>query len=426
MLRTADIPALSEMRAGVDRVKALKPPAESHVAETRGAAAVIPLVAAPYRWVEPAQVPRRDWLFKRHYARGFLSATVGAGAAGKSSRSKMDQISMVIGRNLDTGEPIPGGPLRVWALDLEDPMEEAQRRIQAVCLRYRVTAADIGGRLFLNSGRDRSIKVASETRDGLVLSSADIEALKAQLIAHRIDVLIIDPYVASHAIGENDNTKQDAVAQVWRSIATDCNVSVEALHHVRKANGQELTIDDVRGAGAFVNAARSVRLLSTMSPEDARKFGISEERRRFYTWLNPHAKANMAPPVNVREWYESESVELGNGDGVRPGDSIGVSVRWSPPDAMDDVTAADVLKLQAELRAMPLDRLQDECRVYRNSNGWIGRIVGRLMDIDVTDDQGRSQIERIVSEWARCGILRRAEFKDTKGKTRPYYTLGGS
>jgi hypothetical protein len=384
------------------------------------------IVATPYRWVDPKKVPRRGFLFRKHYIRQFISMTVAPGGMGKTTLSVIDVLSMVCGRNLLTGEKIPGGGLRVWFYQCEDPLDEMQRKVQAACLHYGLTESDIGGRLFMNSGRDVPLVVAREKNGMIFYVPLDIAAVKAEAKNNKIDVMILDPLVATHRVNENDNSAQDEVMQIWKDIATECNMAIEALHHLRKTNGIEATIDDARGAGALVNSVRSARIVCSMSPHDAKMFGIEEERRRFYGWVNPNAKANFAPPSNVREWFEMASVDLGNGDEDSESDKIGVVVPWVPRDAMADVTAGHVDDLRILMSRMDEDALRTQCRVSPLANGWIGQLVGSILEIDVTDGKGKAEVNRVVKAWERSKVLKQDDYKDRKGKIRPFYRLGSS
>lgn len=101
--------------------------------------------AKPFVWRNPSTLPRRQWLYQRHYIRKFVTADAGPPASGKSIRTTVDAVSMAIGRDLFTGEPM-AAPLRVWLYSTEDPQEEIDRKVMAVCKRYGITAADLGGR----------------------------------------------------------------------------------------------------------------------------------------------------------------------------------------------------------------------------------------------------------------------------------------
>src|SRR5262245_2165815 len=62
------------------------------------------LIAAPYRWRDPATIPRRQFLFGRHYIRGTIGATIGAGGRAKTTKGLLEFVGMACGRNLLTGE----------------------------------------------------------------------------------------------------------------------------------------------------------------------------------------------------------------------------------------------------------------------------------------------------------------------------------
>ena len=48
----------------------------------------------------------------------------------------------------------PAKPLRVSYWNGEDPLEETERRVAAICQHYGITENDLGGRPFIDSGRE--------------------------------------------------------------------------------------------------------------------------------------------------------------------------------------------------------------------------------------------------------------------------------
>src|SRR5258708_34331701 len=154
--------------------------------------------ASPYIWIDAAQIPPRQWLHGRHFIRKFLSATISAGGTGKSSLELLDAISMVSGIDLLTGNKIQ--TRAVWYWNGEDPLEELQRRVQAIALHYGLTEGDLGGRLFLDSGRQQRIVVArDDRRHGITVNRPLVASMVETLAAHRIDVAILDPFISVHA-----------------------------------------------------------------------------------------------------------------------------------------------------------------------------------------------------------------------------------
>src|SRR5262245_29453231 len=155
-------------------------------------------------WTDPADIPMRDWLYGRLLIRKFVTATIAPGGLGKSSLITAEALAQVSGKALLGIKP--SGRLRVWLWSLEDPQEETRRKIQAAAAHHGLTAEDIGNRLFVDSGRDRPLVVATADRNGATIVRPVVDRLIAEIIDKQIDVLIIDPFVSCHEVPENDNT----------------------------------------------------------------------------------------------------------------------------------------------------------------------------------------------------------------------------
>jgi RecA-family ATPase len=79
-------------------------------------------------WIDPANIPLRDWLYGRLLIRKFVTATIAPGGLGKSSLITAETISQVSGKDL-LGVT-PNDQLRVWPWNQEDQKEETQRKIR--------------------------------------------------------------------------------------------------------------------------------------------------------------------------------------------------------------------------------------------------------------------------------------------------------
>jgi hypothetical protein len=84
--------------------------------------------------------------------------------------------------------------------------------------------------LFTDTGRTTPIKLAKEAgQNGMTMATPLVDALIAEVRAREIDLLLIDPFVASHSISENDNVKIDRVMKEGWNIITergDCGVGI--------------------------------------------------------------------------------------------------------------------------------------------------------------------------------------------------------
>ena len=274
---------------------------------------------SPFTWRDPATIPPRQWLYARHFIRKYVSCTISAGGVGKSTLELGDALSMTTGHALLGHRPV--APLRIWVWNGEDPLDELERRVAAICLHYRITPEEIGNRLFLDSGREKEIIVAQAERSGFKIAVPIVDALKAAIAENKIDVLIVDPFVSSHRVSENDNGAIDAVVKTWAKIADTTGCAIDLVHHVRKTGGAEITAEDGRGASALVAAARSVRVLNVMTDDEAARAGVDNRRSYFRV---DNGKSNLAPPPDKSDWFRIVSQPLGNG-GAGPEDFVGVS-----------------------------------------------------------------------------------------------------
>lgn len=377
--------------------------------------------AKVFEWTDPSTIAPREWLYGRHYMRGMVSATAGVGGAGKSTLINVELVSMAIGRDLlRGGRPIPVGPLTVWGHNGEDPYSELVRRIMAVCQHYGVTREDLGGRLRITSGRETPLLMAREIKgSSMVAPTGQSGEVRAEIAKHGIQVLVIDPFVTTHQVSENDNGMIDQVMGVLRDVADGAGCAVEVCHHFRKLNGDEPSVDSIRGASSIVGAARSARVVAAMSKDEAAKYGIEDEQRGFYSWLQ-NGKANMQPPTHKRRWLQMVSVNLGNSREPYDADEVGVITEWSPPETETALNPAEYRMVRrAVIEATPLTQLRADVR----STGWIGLLIARVLERDHTDKLVKSQMQMLIGRLVANGSLIREELRDaSQGRTAAVFS----
>lgn len=356
-------------------------------APATGSAAVSSLrLPTEFHWRDPATIPPRPWLYGRHLIRKQVSVTVAPGGVGKSSLTICEGLAMASGREL-LGEWTAQG-LNVWIFNLEDPRDELDRRIIAAMQHHRIAPQDIEGRLFVDTGRERSLCTAIQTKEGVRIVVPEMEALAAEIAARRIDVIVIDPFVSSHQVGENDNGAIDLVAKEWARLADRCNCAIELVHHTRKTNGEEATTESGRGATALLAAARSGRVLNKMTDEMKDEAGVKADPATYFAVTRD--KANLAP-VGNRVWRRMASVQLANGD------SVGVAEVWEWPDTFDGYGVGDLLAVQHALdgqQARYSDQAGDE---------WAGVTVAKVLGLNPVAD--RRRIKKMIEAWLKSGAL---------------------
>lgn len=361
---------------------------DAHVAEfPRDRADRLP---TEFVWRDPSTISPRPWLYGRHLIRKQVSVTVAPGGVGKSSLTISEALAMASGRDFLGDWTAPG--LKVWIYNLEDARDELEPRIIAAMQHHGVAGDEVEGRLFLDTGWERALCMAVQTRGGTQVIKPEMEALAQEILARKIDVLVIDPFVSSHQVSENDNGAIDTVAKEWARLANYCNCAIELVHHSRKTNGEEATTESARGASALLGAARSGRVLNKMSDDLKADAGVQDDPATYFAVSRD--KANLAPSGN-RVWRRMASVRLSNGD------DVGVAEVWKWPETFDGVTVKDLLAVQIALNDSGL-RYSDQVK-----EGWAGDLVAEKLGLDAAAD--RKRIKRIIETWLTNGALVKGE-----------------
>lgn len=360
---------------------------------TAGGKPATKVPATPFKWVDPTTLPQRAWLYGDHLIRKFVSLTIAPGGVGKSSLAIVEALAMASGKALLGIKP--RGKLRVWYWCGEDPLEELQRRVMAAALHHGLVQKDIDGSLFLDSGRTTEIIVAEQTRDGFLVNEHTVEGIIRSIRENRVDVLIVDPFVSTHRIGENDNGAMDRVVKLWARIADETNCAVELVHHARKTGGNEVTVEDGRGAVALLAAARSARTLNSMSEEEARRFDIAHRRLHFRV---DNGKTNLAPPPEDAQWYRLVAFDLENG-APGPSDKVGVVTAWTPSEFLQVLNIEDLLATQRLIH-------DGEWRRNVRSPSWVGNAVAKALVFNRAVPGVDHKIEGLLKLWIRNGSLK--------------------
>ncbi|WP_269514134.1 AAA family ATPase [Brevundimonas subvibrioides] len=366
----------------------------------------------PFVWRDPATMPRRQWVYGRHLIRRFVSATFAPGGVGKSALVLSEAMAMA------SGKPVlgirPRERLRVGYWNGEDPFEETERRALAASLLHDLYRDDLEGWLHLGSGREDEVIIAEQGPSGATILGPNVEAVLDTIRTLRLDVVIIDPFVSSHRVTENDNNAIDLVAKRWGKIADVTNTAIELVHHTRKTNGAETTVEDGRGAVSLLNAARSARVLNAMSKEERERAGVKPGEAYFRV---ENGKANLAPPAEGADWFQVASVDLGNGDDYEPSDNVGAVRTWQWPDAFDGVTAADLLAVQRAIDG-------GQWRENSQANEWAGRAVADTLGLNLDDAGDKSKVKSLLARWLKEGALNRVMAPDKTRQERPMIEVG--
>jgi hypothetical protein len=360
------------------------------------------LLFRPARLPDPETIQPRPWLYSTQLLRGYVSVLVAPGGVGKTG------YAMGVALCLATGQPLFGEKIfervNVAVLNLEDPMDELERRLAALMIRHKVHRDDVEGRYYLYSSDDRRLTIATLSNDGFEILHPDEEAIIREIQAHDIGALVIDPFAESHDLEENSNPQMVKAAAAWRRIARATGCAILLLHHVRKGTASDM--DAARGAKALTDSARVGILLSTMTQDEAEEFGIPVEDRFGYVRLDD-AKSNMARKAATARWFELETIELGNVTIAYPsGDRVAAVSCWKPPSAMGELTVLQCNDALDDISRGPREGVRYSQGRSGGTTRWVGQV---LIDLfGVSDKRAAS----IIYTWMKNGVLEVRNYDD--------------
>ena len=357
----------------------------------------------PYNMFDALTLPRREWVYGYDYIRKYISVTASAGGIGKSSLINVEALAIA------TGKPLLGTAVKqqtnVWVINLEDPISEMQMRTIAVMQHYGITPEEIKGRLFMDGEDTIKITLAAEGRDGLITNDDMLAHITRKVRENKIGVVVLDPFVSAHLVNENNNGSIQAVVAMLRKLARDTNSSVQLVHHIRKTNGDDATIDSVRGAGSLIGAARAARVINRITPEDAIALGV-DEHEALGIFRVDDGKANLAPPSDKAVYRRMQSVEIANGE------HIGVATEFKLPDLFDGVTADNARNVQKLVNEAEANQTPYKANVQAKQ--YVGHAVAEELNLDMEKPGDKAKVKAIVKQWLKTNVLKAAEMYDKR------------
>jgi hypothetical protein len=367
---------------------------------------------------DPRKIPLREWMHAKHYIRKHVVMTSAPGDFGKTSLALCNAIEMATGLGLIGPAPLLG-PYRVAYWNAEDPDEEIDRRIAAICLHHNIDQNLLKDHLIIGGMLPMGSRIAWFENGKVVFDNKLISQTEEYIKDFKIDCMIFDPLIAFHSVPENDIAMEKLLKQGFGQIAVKHDCCIELCQHMRKSGagqyGGELSGDDSRGSSSIKDAVRSMRVLNRMSKDEASVANIPDEERRAYLRID-RGKGNMLPPQKAT-WFRLECVDLQNGDGYRPGDEVQVAEGWTYPLVIDAVNPDDLKWLLGEVS-------QGDYRLNAQAKDWVGYLLIRRLKLDPNDDQDKKRVAAVIKALLKNGTITTVPRRDKNSEWRDYVVPG--
>jgi len=285
-------------------------------------------------------LPKRDWVLGHRLITGFVTVTVAPGGVGKSMFTMLEALAVATGKPLLGEKPRKIGPVVIY--NTEDPLDEIQRRILAICIQYEIDLEELKN-VYLLSGIDEPLRLA-RTIQGVTQVTKDNDKLIKLVKDTGAILLCVDPFIRTHAVQENDNNAIDTVVQCFSKLANRCSCAVSIIHHTRKlpAGTGAGDMDISRGASSLVSAARIATTLTVMGEKEAKSLQIPEHERYWYI-RSDNAKGNMSAPAKHAQWYKKISVKIPNGDSVGTLELVDLTANYSDKELVSRLEAESLV-----------------------------------------------------------------------------------
>lgn len=312
--------------------------------KANGAAHPEPEKAVPFPFhdalvEDESAIRRRRWVGGAGaFPRPKVACISGAPGTHKTTVALSLSIMLAIGRAW-AGLIDPEAPCRVLIACVEDDIDEVRRRVHAFvnanCDRPDERALIRKNLQIIDLSEE--VPLYEVTSEGKTLARPAVKRLLASILAHRADLVVLDPLIELHTGEEQSNTAMLSVLRQLRMIASECDCVVLVLHHETKA-GDGAPLQRLRGAGSIGGAIRRHWSMRAMTQDEAKEMNIAEGLRDLYVKIE--GGKNQYGRLRSTGWFAVEERELANGDGAH------LLVPWDPaPFTLTPELRADALRV---------------------------------------------------------------------------------
>lgn len=305
-------------------------------------------------------IPRRRWVGGAGaFPRPKVACISGAPGTHKTTVALSVAIMLAIGRAW-AGLIAPEAPCRVLIACIEDDIDEVRRRVHA----FVKANCDLPHERALIRDNLRIIDLSEEvplyevSAEGRTMARPAVGRLQASILAHRAELVVLDPLIELHTGEETNNSVMVSVLRQPRAIAAESDCVILVLHHETKA-GDGAPLQRLRGAGSIGGSIRRHWSMRAMTQDEAADMNIADDLRDLYVKIE--GGKNQYGRLRSTGWFVVEERELANGDGTH------LLAPWNPApfDVTPEVRVAALRVLREGVEGEP-------CSMSNNAKACLG------------------------------------------------------
>jgi AAA domain/Bifunctional DNA primase/polymerase, N-terminal len=246
------------------------------------------------------------------------------------------------------------------------------------------------------------------SREAIADLIEDMKAVDAKMqerFGVRLGVIIIDTLGRAFSMNdENDNAEANAIIGSLDRLSVDTGAAVVAVHHYGKTEAVGL-----RGASAWRGGADTV--LSVLADRNETTGAVSNRRLAL-----AKSREDEEGPLSGFELVE---VRVGVDEDL---ETI-TTCRVEPREARRASCDTDVPPEKAQ---ECLDALRGKDHRYdKQAPAWAGRVIARVLAIDLGIDGAKRAVEKIIDRWIAKGVLESFTAPDANRKDKIYVRVVG-
>jgi hypothetical protein len=249
----------------------------------------------------------------------------------------------------------------------------------------------------------------------------EIKKLTGLVLERQADVLSIDSFIRTHAIRENDNKAMEAAIECFEEIASKGNCAVHLWHHTRKMNGDQATVESARGAQAFTDTCRSVRVLEKMTKKERDNIIsiLPDMKQLGYYFKEFNGKRNFSEPAEEANWFELVNIKLRNwrSSFEDDGDYVGVVTKWYYPKIeLPQITDSTINQILKAIR----DGGPWRASAASKKEPWVGVPIAEVLELNLAIKQAKDFVAKVIVDLLGKRRLKRVTRPDAHREPKEY------
>lgn len=243
-----------------------------------------------------------DWTFTNNLQKGSVGIVVADGGTGKGFFLLEALASIATGKDVFGGILKPARKGRAFGLFAEDPEEALHHRVHSldralgergdgIDLSLPEFSRDLNENLFIPNWRGQDLRLMAVDKGNYMPSPFYVALLDGLKQIEDLELVVLEPVSRLFSGNENDNAAATYFCSLLERIAVETGATVLVSHHSNKEAGRKhpqatyetfLQQGSSRGASGFVNGARWVLNLVTLSQGEAAEIGGDDDKPGCY------------------------------------------------------------------------------------------------------------------------------------------------